>query len=42
MATETKLNLKRKSHVVSDGPSRAPASDVTPCNVHLDRLARKV
>ena len=67
MATETKLNLKRKSHVVSDGPSRAPArsmlravglkdedmdkpfvsvanlaSDVTPCNVHLDRLALKV
>ena len=67
MATETKLNLKRKSHVVSDGPDRAPArsmlravglkdedmdkpfvsvanlaSDVTPCNVHLDRLAQKV
>ena len=67
MTTETKLNLKRKSHVVTDGPSRAPArsmlravglkdedmdkpfvgvanlaSDVTPCNVHLDRFARKV
>ena len=25
MATETKLNLKRHSHVVSDGPDRAPA-----------------
>ena len=67
MATETQLNLKQKSHVVSDGPSRAPArsmlravglkdddmdkpfisvanlaSDVTPCNVHLDRIAQKV
>lgn len=67
MATETKNQLKRKSHVVTDGPDRAPArsmlravglndddmnkpfvaignlaSDVTPCNVHLDRLARKV
>ncbi|HAL47091.1 MAG: dihydroxy-acid dehydratase [SAR202 cluster bacterium] len=67
MATETKINLKRKSSVVSDGPSRAGAramlraaglrdddmdkpfvaianlaSDVTPCNVHLDRLAQKV
>lgn len=67
MATEAQLNLKRKSHVVSDGPDRAPAramlravgltdddmdkpfvavanlaSDVTPCNVHLDRLAQKV
>ena len=67
MVTEAKLNLKRKSGVVSDGPSRAPArsmlravglddddmekpfvaianlaSDVTPCNVHLDRLAQKV
>ena len=67
MATEAKPNLKRKSGVVSDGPSRAPArsmlravglddddmdkpfvaianlaSDVTPCNVHLDRLAQKV
>ncbi len=67
MATDTKSQLKRKSHVVTDGPDRAPArsmlravglndddmnkpfvaignlaSDVTPCNVHLDRLARKV
>ena len=67
MATDTKKQLKRKSHVVTDGPDRAPArsmlravglddddmnkpfvaignlaSDVTPCNVHLDRLARKV
>ena len=67
MATDTKSRLKRKSHVVTDGPDRAPArsmlravglndddmnkpfvaignlaSDVTPCNVHLDRLARKV
>jgi len=67
VATETKNQLKRKSHVVTDGPDRAPArsmlravglndddmnkpfvaignlaSDVTPCNVHLDRLARKV
>ena len=25
MATETKLNPKRKSHVVIDGPDRAPA-----------------
>ncbi|MCX8214165.1 MAG: dihydroxy-acid dehydratase, partial [SAR202 cluster bacterium] len=64
---DTKNQLKRKSHVVTDGPDRAPArsmlravglndddmnkpfvaignlaSDVTPCNVHLDRLARKV
>ena len=61
------LNLKKKSNVVSEGPSRAPArsmlravglkdedmskpfvavanlsSDVTPCNVHLNRLAEKV
>jgi len=61
------LNLKKKSSVVSEGPSRAPArsmlravglkdedmskpfiavanlsSDVTPCNVHLNRLAEKV
>ncbi|MFL2746626.1 MAG: dihydroxy-acid dehydratase [Dehalococcoidia bacterium] len=61
------LNLKKKSHVVSEGPNRAPArsmlravgltdedmskpfvavanlsSDVTPCNVHLNRLAEKV
>ncbi|MCH8064105.1 MAG: dihydroxy-acid dehydratase, partial [Chloroflexi bacterium] len=67
MATEARPNLKRKSGVVSDGPSRAPArsmlravglddddmdkpfvaianlaSDVTPCNMHLDRLAQKV
>ena len=67
MATEVKSNLRHKSHVVVDGPSRAPArsmlravglkdedfekpfvaianlaSDVTPCNVHLDRLAQKV
>ena len=67
MATDVKSKLKRKSHVVSDGPDRAPAramlravglkdedmdkpfvalanlaSDVTPCNVHLDRLARKI
>ena len=67
MTTAIKPNLKRKSHVVSDGPSRAAAramlraiglgdedmdkpfvavanlaSDVTPCNVHLDRIARKV
>jgi dihydroxy-acid dehydratase len=67
MTSEVKAQLKRKSHVVSDGPDRAPArsmlravglkdedmdkpfvaignlaSDVTPCNVHLDRLAKKV
>ena len=67
MTTDVKANLKRKSHVVSDGPDRAPArsmlravglkdedmdkpfiavanlaSDVTPCNVHLSRLAAKV
>ncbi len=67
MTSEVKAQLKRKSHVVSDGPDRAPArsmlravglkdedmdkpfvaignlaSDVTPCNVHLGRLARKV
>ena len=66
MTTEARINLKRKSHVVSEGPHRAPArsmlravglededmdkpfvavanlaSDVTPCNVHLDRLAKK-
>ena len=59
--------MKHRSHVVSDGPDRAPArsmlravglndedmdkpfiavanlaSDVTPCNVHLDRLAKRV
>ncbi|MDA1189311.1 MAG: dihydroxy-acid dehydratase [Chloroflexi bacterium] len=59
--------LKHRSHVVTDGPSRAPArsmlratgltdddlenkpfiaianlaSDITPCNVHLDRVAQK-
>ena len=67
MTTAVKSRLKHKSHVVTDGPNRAPAramlravglkdedmdkpfiaignlaSDVTPCNVHLDRLARKV
>ena len=67
MTTDAKSRLKRKSHVVSDGPDRAGAramlravglkdedmdkpfisvanlaSDVTPCNVHLDRLAQKV
>ena len=67
MATEVRSSLKRKSHVISDGPDRAPArsmlravglsdedmdkpfvavgnlaSDVTPCNVHLDRLAKAV
>ncbi len=67
MTTESKSRLKKKSHVVSDGPDRAAAramlravglkdedmdkpfiavanlaSDVTPCNVHLDRLAKKV
>ena len=67
MATETVSRLRHKSHVVVDGPDRAPArsmlravglkdadfekpfvavanlaSDVTPCNVHLDRIAQKV
>ena len=67
MVTDVGSRLKHRSHVVSDGPDRAPAramlravglkdedmekpfiavgnlaSDVTPCNVHLDRLARKV
>ena len=67
MATALKSRLKHRSHVVSEGPHRAPAramlravglkdddmdkpfvavgnlaSDVTPCNVHLDRLAAKV
>jgi dihydroxy-acid dehydratase len=67
MTTEAKLNLKKKSAVVTEGPDRAAAramlravglddddmnkpfvavanlaSDVTPCNVHLDRQARKV
>jgi dihydroxy-acid dehydratase len=65
--SQNHLNLKKKSNVVSEGPSRAPArsmlravglkdedmskpfvavanlsSDVTPCNVHLNRLAEKV
>ncbi len=65
--TDVRSRLKHKSHVVTDGPDRAPArsmlratglkdedmdkpfigianlaSDVTPCNVHLDRLAKKV
>jgi dihydroxy-acid dehydratase len=67
MTIEAKLNLKKKSAVVTVGPDRAAAramlratglddddmnkpfvavanlaSDVTPCNVHLDRQARKV
>ena len=67
MVADTKVDLKRHSRVVSEGPDRAPArsmlravglgdedmdkpfvaignlaSDVTPCNVHLDRLAKKV
>ena len=67
MATETVSRLRHKSHVVVDGPDRAPArsmlravglkdadfekpfvavanlaSDVTPCNAHLDRIAQKV
>ena len=67
MTTKAKPLLKRKSHVVSQGPSRAAAramlravgltdsdmdkpfaavanlaSDVTPCNVHLGRIAEKV
>ncbi len=67
MATAVGSSLKRKSHMVTDGPARAGArsmlravglkdedmdkpfvsvgnlaSDVTPCNVHLDRLARRV
>ncbi len=67
MTTDLKAKLKHRSHVVTDGPDRAPAramlravglndedmnrpfvavanlaSDVTPCNVHLDRIARKV
>ena len=66
-ATDTGINLRRKSRVVVDGPDRAPArsmlravglkdedfekpfvavanlaSDVTPCNVHLDRIAQAV
>ena len=67
VTTEVRADLKKKSRVVSEGPSRAPAramlravglkdedmdkpfiavgnlaSDVTPCNVHLDRLAKGV
>ncbi len=67
MVTGNKVDLKRHSRAVSEGPDRAPArsmlravglddedmdkpfvaignlaSDVTPCNVHLDRLAQKV
>ena len=67
MVADTKVDLKRHSRAVSEGPDRAPArsmlravglgdedmdkpfvaignlaSDVTPCNVHLDRLAKKV
>ncbi len=67
MVAETKVDMKRHSRAVSEGPNRAPArsmlravglgdedmdkpfvaignlaSDVTPCNVHLDRLAKKV
>ena len=63
----SKTNLKKKSHIVSQGPDRAAAramlravglqdadmekpfiavgnlaSDVTPCNVHLTRIAEKV
>ena len=67
MTTEVKVDLKKKSRVVTDGPDRAGAramlratglndedmdkpfvavgnlaSDVTPCNVHLNRQALKV
>ena len=67
MVVDTKVDLKRHSRAVSEGPDRAPArsmlravglgdedmdkpfvaignlaSDVTPCNVHLDRLAKRV
>ena len=67
MTIEAISSLKRKSHVVTDGPDRAGAramlravglndedmnkpfvavanlaSDVTPCNVHLDQLAQQV
>ena len=67
MVTDVKVDLKRKSRAISEGPNRAPArsmlravglkdedmtkpfvavgslaSDVTPCNVHLDRLAQRV
>ena len=67
MTTAAKVDLKKKSRVVTDGPDRAAAramlravglddndmdkpfvaignlaSDVTPCNVHLNRQALKV
>ncbi len=67
MTTEVRVDLKKKSRVVTDGPDRAGAramlratglgdedmdkpfvavgnlaSDVTPCNVHLNRQAQKV
>ncbi len=67
MTTDAKLDLKKKSRVVTDGPDRAGAramlratglddddmgkpfvavsnlaSDVTPCNVHLNRQALEV
>ncbi len=67
MTTEVKVELKKKSRVVTDGADRAAAramlratglrdedmdkpfvavgnlaSDVTPCNVHLNRQAQKV
>ena len=67
MTTEVKVDLKKNSRVVTDGPDRAAAramlratglddddmdkpfvavsnlaSDVTPCNVHLNRQAQKV
>ena len=67
MTAEVRSDLKLRSRVVSEGPSRAAAramlravglkdedmdkpfvgvanlaSDVTPCNVHLDRVAKKV
>ena len=67
MTTEVKVDLKKKSRVVTDGPDRAGAramlratglndedmdkpfvavgnlaSDITPCNVHLNRQALKV
>ncbi len=67
MTTEVKVDLKKNSRVVTDGPDRAAAramlratglrdedmekpfvavgnlaSDVTPCNVHLNRQAQRV
>ena len=67
MTTELKVDLKKNSRVVTDGPDRAAAramlratglrdedmekpfvavgnlaSDVTPCNVHLNRQAQRV